>query len=211
MGSEMCIRDSDTEARQIWSKDTVTYEKTVPFVPFRSDTSSTAEPSTSVNSSNISLTTTDSSQSTIVLSPSVVELCTAARAATTATTTVSSSAATRTSSVVPSGTVRLPARESSGPCNYCSVAPTTSSSTTTDLDDSACATATVSPASDSVQLDPLAPPFVPTSVIASPSVFANDSVVNSNYCDECELSDDCLLYTSPSPRDRTRSRMPSSA
>ena len=25
------------------------------------------------------------------------------------------------------------------------------------------------------------------------------------------LSDDCLLYTSPSPRDRTRSRMPSSA
>ena len=24
-------------------------------------------------------------------------------------------------------------------------------------------------------------------------------------------SDDCLLYTSPSPRDRTRSRMPSSA
>ena len=29
---------------------------------------------------------------------------------------------------------------------------------------------------------------------------------------ECvELSDNCLLYTSPSPRDRTRSRMPSSA
>ena len=26
-----------------------------------------------------------------------------------------------------------------------------------------------------------------------------------------ELSSDCLLYTSPSPRDRTRSRMPSSA
>ena len=26
-----------------------------------------------------------------------------------------------------------------------------------------------------------------------------------------ELVDDCLLYTSPSPRDRTRSRMPSSA
>ena len=25
------------------------------------------------------------------------------------------------------------------------------------------------------------------------------------------LIDDCLLYTSPSPRDRTRSRMPSSA
>ena len=26
-----------------------------------------------------------------------------------------------------------------------------------------------------------------------------------------ELSNNCLLYTSPSPRDRTRSRMPSSA
>ena len=26
-----------------------------------------------------------------------------------------------------------------------------------------------------------------------------------------ELTEDCLLYTSPSPRDRTRSRMPSSA
>ena len=29
--------------------------------------------------------------------------------------------------------------------------------------------------------------------------------------DELEESMDCLLYTSPSPRDRTRSRMPSSA
>ena len=28
------------------------------------------------------------------------------------------------------------------------------------------------------------------------------------FCDECKS---CLLYTSPSPRDRTRSRMPSSA
>ena len=28
---------------------------------------------------------------------------------------------------------------------------------------------------------------------------------------ESELPDICLLYTSPSPRDRTRSRMPSSA
>ena len=28
---------------------------------------------------------------------------------------------------------------------------------------------------------------------------------------ECKNSDACLLYTSPSPRDRTRSRMPSSA
>ena len=29
--------------------------------------------------------------------------------------------------------------------------------------------------------------------------------------DELGLSEHCLLYTSPSPRDRTRSRMPSSA
>ena len=29
--------------------------------------------------------------------------------------------------------------------------------------------------------------------------------------DECADVEDCLLYTSPSPRDRTRSRMPSSA
>ena len=30
-------------------------------------------------------------------------------------------------------------------------------------------------------------------------------------CAFLELADPCLLYTSPSPRDRTRSRMPSSA
>ena len=29
--------------------------------------------------------------------------------------------------------------------------------------------------------------------------------------DDAALLEDCLLYTSPSPRDRTRSRMPSSA
>ena len=29
--------------------------------------------------------------------------------------------------------------------------------------------------------------------------------------DQTDLADICLLYTSPSPRDRTRSRMPSSA
>ena len=92
------------------------------FASSRFDTSSTAEPSTFVNSSDISLTTTDSSPSTVVLSPSVVDLCIAARAATaTTTTTVSSSAVTTTSSVVPSETVRLPARESSGPCDYLSL------------------------------------------------------------------------------------------
>ena len=31
------------------------------------------------------------------------------------------------------------------------------------------------------------------------------------YCPHCGKQQDCLLYTSPSPRDRTRSRMPSSA
>ena len=132
------------------------------------------------------LTTTDSSSLTIALFPSVVDLCTAARATTT-TTIVSSSAVTTTSSVVPSETVRLPARESSGPCDYCSAALTTSWSTTTDLDDSECATATVFPASDSVQLDPLAPSFVPASVIVSPSVFISDSVVNNDLYDEYEV------------------------
>ena len=34
----------DTESRHVWSKDTVTYERTVPFVPSRTDTTSTAEP-----------------------------------------------------------------------------------------------------------------------------------------------------------------------
>ena len=85
------------------------------FVPSRSHTSSTAEPSTFVNSSNISLTTADSSFSTTALSMSVVDLFTAAAAVTT---TVSSSSVidvsvvTTTSSVVPSETVHLPARES---------------------------------------------------------------------------------------------------
>ena len=43
----------DTEARQIWSKDTVLFEKTVPFTPSPPDTSSVTEPSTFVNSSDI--------------------------------------------------------------------------------------------------------------------------------------------------------------
>ena len=36
-------------------------------------------------------------------------------------------------------------------------------------------------------------------------------VLESAYVDDCNSSVACLLYTSPSPRDRTRSRMPSSA
>ena len=131
-----------------------------------------------------------------------------------ATTTISSSvidasAATVTSSdiVVTSETVRLPARESSEPYDYCSAAPTTSLATTTDLDDTACATATVSPATDSVQLDPLAPSFVPASVIASPSVFVSDSVVNNCY-DEYELSEGTQLKVPVSSLDTREVELP---
>jgi len=201
----------DTEARQIWSKETVLFEKTVPFTPSRPDTSSIAEPSTFVNSSDISLAITDSSPSP-ALSSSVVDLCTAAGSATAtvSSSVIGASAATVTSSdiVVPSETVRLPARESSWPCDYCSAAPTTSSSITTDLDDSACATATVSPASDSVQLDPLAPSFVPASVIVSPSVFISDSVINSDCYDEYELSEGTQLKVSVSSSDTREVELP---
>ena len=38
----------------------------------------------------------------------------------------------------------------------------------------------------------------------------NDAIFNENAKDMVVVRD-CLLYTSPSPRDRTRSRMPSSA
>ena len=37
------------------------------------------------------------------------------------------------------------------------------------------------------------------------------SALSENLCHYLPLYDNCLLYTSPSPRDRTRSRMPSSA
>ena len=40
-----------------------------------------------------------------------------------------------------------------------------------------------------------------------------NAILKSKSCDEKIIAKyrDCLLYTSPSPRDRTRSRMPSSA
>ena len=40
-----------------------------------------------------------------------------------------------------------------------------------------------------------------------------DTLINAGYTVKTFdlMCDDCLLYTSPSPRDRTRSRMPSSA
>ena len=45
----------------------------------------------------------------------------------------------------------------------------------------------------------------------SASIYQGGRIVET-MCAYCHRSeDDCLLYTSPSPRDRTRSRMPSSA
>ena len=40
---------------------------------------------------------------------------------------------------------------------------------------------------------------------------ASRSAYNANITKQRQLNEACLLYTSPSPRDRTRSRMPSSA
>jgi len=108
----------------------------------------------------------------------------------------------------PSETVRLPTRESSEPSDYCSAALTTSSLTITDLDDSACATATVSPASDSVQLDRLAPSFVPASVIVSPAVFVSDSVVENNLNDEYELLEGTQLKVPVSSSDTKEVELP---
>jgi len=188
----------DTEARQIWSKNTVLFEKTMPFTPSRPDTSSVAEPSTFVNSSDISLTITD----LLLLCLRLLLICVLLSTTTVSSSVIGASAATTIASdnFVPSETVRLPTRESSEPYDYCSAAPTTSLSTTTDFDDSACETATVSPATDFVQLDPLAPSFVPASVIASPSVFISDSVVNNCY-DEYELSEDTQLKAPVSSSD----------
>jgi len=198
----------DTEARQIWPRDTVMYENAVSFTPSRSDTSPTAEPSTFVNSSDILLTITDTSPPTTAPSLSVDNSSTAAAAATT--TVSSSSVATATSFVVPSETVRLPTRESSEPCDYCSATSTSSSSTTTDFDGSACATATVSPAFDSVELDPLAPSFVPASVIVCPSVYVSDPVVDTGLSlnNEFELSDETQLTVPVSSLDTKELELP---
>ena len=53
----------------------------------------------------------------------------------------------------------------------------------------------------------------PYSVIFSTPPIVTDKLVNENkdLIKNAVLFTDCLLYTSPSPRDRTRSRMPSSA
>jgi len=77
----------------------------------------------------------------------------------------------------------------------------------TDFDGSTCATATVSPATGSAQLDPLAPSFTPASVIASPFVFINDSVVNE-CCNEYELFEDTQLKVPVSPSDTSEIELP---
>jgi len=180
----------------------------VSFTPSRSNTSPTAEPSTFVNSSDISLTITDTSPSTAAPSLSIVSSSTAAAAATT--TVSSSSVATTTSFVVPSETVHLPTRESSEPCDYCSATSTNSSSITTDFDGSACATATVSPTFDSVELDPLAPSFVPASVIVYPSVYVSDPVVDAGLSlnDEFEVLKETQLKVPVSALDRKELELP---
>ena len=117
----------DIEARQIWSKDIVSFEKIVPVTSFRPDTSSVAELSTIVSSSDIALTITDSPPSTTLLSPSVVDSCTtvASPITTVSSSVIDASPTIVTSSdiIVQSETVRLPTRESSEPYDYCSVAP----------------------------------------------------------------------------------------
>ena len=51
--------------------------------------------------------------------------------------------------------------------------------------------------------------------VAEPSPLAQQAIIDEFdvevVSDYKKLVGDCLLYTSPSPRDRTRSRMPSSA
>ena len=48
-------------------------------------------------------------------------------------------------------------------------------------------------------------------LIAFKTVSGENNTQLIDYCDNILNSLGCLLYTSPSPRDRTRSRMPSSA
>ena len=66
-----------------------------------------------------------------------------------------------------------------------------------------------------------------TDVVAQPNAIGNSSIINQNMnvnngmtgkqqfgnlvCSQPTMAVTCLLYTSPSPRDRTRSRKPSSA
>ena len=47
--------------------------------------------------------------------------------------------------------------------------------------------------------------------VSAAVVGANDGIQGANVNYRFTINNTCLLYTSPSPRDRTRSRMPSSA
>ena len=57
----------------------------------------------------------------------------------------------------------------------------------------------------------------PLTVVAGPSAFGEEEAVSASMAERLNPRLNagfivlCLLYTSPSPRDRTRSRMPSSA
>jgi len=84
------------------------------------------------------------------------------------------------------------------------------SSTTTDLDGSACTTATVSPAFDSVELDPLASLFVPASVVTCFSVYVSDPVVDDclSLNDEFELSEETQLKVPVSSLDTKELELP---
>ena len=64
-------------------------------------------------------------------------------------------------------------------------------------------------------VNPLVTPFIialALSIINFALLWCNlNNYIIKNVIDKCIKSNTCLLYTSPSPRDRTRSRMPSSA
>ena len=56
----------------------------------------------------------------------------------------------------------------------------------------------------------IAPDFINRDYWFDPEILTALSIL-AHHISSVEMSRDCLLYTSPSPRDRTRSRMPSSA
>ena len=53
--------------------------------------------------------------------------------------------------------------------------------------------------------------LIPVTIVAKIVIYILFSIANAIATREEEPPITCLLYTSPSPRDRTRSRMPSSA
>ena len=54
-------------------------------------------------------------------------------------------------------------------------------------------------------------PPTPTDSPSDTEFYAWDSMIAAKNVGTSDITYSCLLYTSPSPRDRTRSRMPSSA